>query len=176
MFFLYIFSAYIVFGRITRYLHPLFLHSSYFRTRESFPLVSFPFFFSFRFVLFFLPMYMHHFHQCDNRFSFLSGVFPLSVCYARARSRACETERKDARVSACACCVCESIPDFFCDCVAIYMHSYISYVYHYVCVFQSWLVTEKREGRSGGKSKEEVFVYRCICVFPSFVFMYVYLI
>lgn len=66
-------------------------------------------------------------------------------------------------------CVCESIPDFFCDCVAIYMHSYVSYMYHYVCVFQSWLVTEKREGRSGGKSKEEVFVYRCICVFPSFV-------
>lgn len=62
-------------------------------------------FFSFRFVLFFLPTYVHHFHRCDNRFSFLSCGFPLSVCHARARARAraCETERKDARVSACVC-------------------------------------------------------------------------
>lgn len=57
------------------------------------------FFFSFRFVLFFLPTYVHHFHRCDNRFSFLSCVFPLSMCYARAY----ETKRKDARVSACVC-------------------------------------------------------------------------
>lgn len=175
MFLFYIFSAYIVFGRITRYLHPLFLHSSYFRTRESFPLVSFPFlFFSFRFVLFFLPTYVHHFHRCDNRFSFLSCVFPLSVCYARARARACETERKDARVSACVCFVSVNpYQIFFCDCVAIYMHSYVSYMYHYVCVFQSWLVTEKGRGGAGERARKK---YLCIGVsvyfLPLFLCMY----
>ena len=95
------------------------------------------------------------------------------VCALRARRR--DRKKGCARIRACTFCVCEFIPVCFLflllrDRVAIYMHSYVSYVYHYVCVFQSWLVTEKREGRSGGKSKEEVFVYRCICVFPFFLF------
>lgn len=177
MFFLHIFSAYIVFGRITRYLHPLFLHSSYFRTRESFPLVSFPSFFHSASYSSFFPRMCIIFIDVIIAFLFSRVDFPyLCVTRVHARARMWDRKKGCARIRVCMLCVCESIPDCFCDCVAIYMHSYVSYVYHYVCVFQSWLVTEKREGRSGGKSKEEVFVYRCICVFPSFVFMYVYLI
>lgn len=56
-----------------------------------------------------------------------------------------------------------------------FFFSLVCYIITCAC-FSHVTVTEKRGlGRSGGKSKEEVFVYRCICVFLIF-FFYVYFV
>lgn len=159
-----------IFGRITRYLHPLFLHSSYFRTRESFPLVSYFLFFFFVSVPFSIPLccssFFQHdasvffFHRCDYRFLFLREFLSF-VCALRARKW--DRKKGCARIRACMFVFVNSYQFFFLLSLSwscCHIHALVRIVCVSLRVRVSVMVSDRKKG-GAERGKEQG---RSICV------------
>lgn len=161
MFFLHIFSAYIVFGRITRYLHPLFLHSSYFRTRESFPLVSFPFFFHSASYSSFFPRMCIIFIDVIIAFLFSRVDFPyLCVTRVHARARAHVRQKERMRAYPRVYVLCLWIHTRFFLWLCCHIHALVRIVCVSLRVRVSVMVSDRKKG-GAERGKEQG---RSICV------------
>lgn len=117
-------------------------------------------FFSFRFVLFFLPTYVHHFHRCDNRFSFLSCGFPLSVCHARACARAHARQKERMRAYPRVYALCLWIHTRFFLWLCCHIHALVRIVCVSLRVRVSVMVSDRKKG-GAERGKEQG---RSICV------------